>query len=755
MPQVTTAPNVTVQADDFWVENAAQTTNEAFGDQTSQTGNLVLGIGNVVTNYSDYSFESGGFTYHYIGNWEVAINGGLLSATTGAQGYYDQVVIEQNGQPYATLTLDAPVAVNFGSTSGIDLLGLGLNGLTDPLLSAVFGAEPTASLDNLHLAADPDLPVEVGLDPNAVFNDGTTPVTGTPGSDVIGGDTGNNEIDGGAGDDTVTGDAGNDILHGGEGNDTLDGGADNDTLHGGVGADVLIGGSGVDTADYSDSDAGVVIDLAAGTGSGGHAEGDTLSGIENAVGSALGDVLSGDGGDNVLNGQDGDDMLHGGAGNDTLTGDAGNDILHGGLGADILDGGDGTDTADYSDSDAGVAIDLAAGTGSGGHAEGDTLTNIENAVGSGLNDILSGSAGDNVLNGQDGDDALNGGDGNDTLTGDAGNDTVNGGAGADTMDGGSGSDTVDYQGSSGGVQVNLGTGAASGGHAQGDKIANFENITGSDLSDRLYGDANANIIKGLGGNDVIYGLGGNDTIDGGSGNDIVNGGAGADAMTGGSGVDTLDYRGSSAGVRVDLLIGKGGGGDAQSDTFSGFERAGGSSFNDKLLGDTGANVLSGYNGNDSINGRAGNDRLYGNAGNDTLIGDKGNDVLLGSTGRDALYGGLGRDKLQGGADADRFIFKKIGESTVATAGRDVILDFSQGQHDKIDLSVIDANSHAGGNQAFDFIGSDGFSGKAGELNTKVVGGNTYIYGDVNGDGKADFSVGLHGSIHLTSNDFLL
>ena len=93
---------------------------------------------------------------------------------------------------------------------------------------------------------------------------------------------------------------------------------------------------GIDTADYTDSNAGVLVRLWNGTGVGGDAEGDIISGIENLTGSAFGDSLVGS--NNVMN------TLDGGAGNDFLYGLSGDDTLIGGAGADILDGGLGIDT---------------------------------------------------------------------------------------------------------------------------------------------------------------------------------------------------------------------------------------------------------------------------------------------------------------------------------------------------------------------------------------------------------------------------
>ena len=126
------------------------------------------------------------------------------------------------------------------------------------------------------------------------------------------------------GDDTLSGGTGRDRLWGGKGDDVLMGGANNwDYLEGGFGADVIDGGDGFDFAGYELSDAGVTIDLATGAAEGGHAEGDTLTGIEGVFWSNYADHLSGDAGSNLLNSGDGDDTLAGGAGDS-----AGNTPLH-------------------------------------------------------------------------------------------------------------------------------------------------------------------------------------------------------------------------------------------------------------------------------------------------------------------------------------------------------------------------------------------------------------------------------------------
>jgi len=127
------------------------------------------------------------------------------------------------------------------------------------------------------------------------------------------------------GDDRITGTAFADTLAGDAGKDDLRGGAGNDVLRGGAGADRLDGGAGIDTASYYTGTAGVVVNLSTGRGSGGEAQGDTLSGIENVSGSQGWDSLVGNAGANTLQGWAGNDVLVGGGGADTLTGGAGAD----------------------------------------------------------------------------------------------------------------------------------------------------------------------------------------------------------------------------------------------------------------------------------------------------------------------------------------------------------------------------------------------------------------------------------------------
>ncbi|MCH8863210.1 MAG: hypothetical protein IID51_11945 [Proteobacteria bacterium] len=342
----------------------------------------------------------------------------------------------------------------------------------------------TASYANSTAAVRVDLALGTALNGDA---EGDTLISienlsGSIHGDVLIGNGGDNILSGNAGEDLLWARGGDDTLYGGDGDDrlaglagddVLNGDAGNDFLEGGTGADSLDGGSGVDTASYAGSAGGVRVDLYYGTGLGGDAEGDTLTSIENLTGSDFRDTLLGNGGANILTGGGGNDVLWARGGNDTLIGGAGNDLLAGhggndfldggagadnligGAGADTLDGGAGSDTASYAGSAAGVRVDLALGTASGGDAEGDTLTGIENLSGSDFGDVLLGNGGANILTGgagndvlwaRGGNDTLFGGDGNDLLAGLAGDDTLIGGAGADRLIGGAGADTFVFSG---------------------------------------------------------------------------------------------------------------------------------------------------------------------------------------------------------------------------------------------------------------------------------------------------------------------
>ncbi|WP_309737102.1 cadherin domain-containing protein [Sphingomonas sp. SORGH_AS_0742] len=551
-------------------------------------------------------------------------------------------------------------------------------------------------------------------------NAGANTLTGGAGDDVLEGGADADTLDGGTGSDTAsyagsgagvtvdlrvataqssTGDASGDVLTGIEnltgsalddmltgnsGNNVLRGGAGNDTLVGLGGDDTIDGGDGTDTITYVASLTGVTVNLTTNVNLGGDAQDDLIQNVENVTGSAFDDTLTGDANANALLGGDG------------------NDVLAGLGGADTLDGGAGSNTADYSASGAAVSVNLSlvngtyanAGQGVGGDAQGDTLVNIQNVIGSAFNDYLYATDSGGVLKGG------------------AGDDVMVAGAGNDVFDGGAGNDLVNYLRSNAAVTINLTTRTAFGGYATGDTLTGIESLWGSTFNDTLTGDANNNKISGDAGNDVIDGGAGDDTLDGGAGTDTLsyasatsgvmvvanyNGwlnnvwqylprntvGAGADitsnfeilvgsaysdilkgtrelygfqagagndliyansnanSIDGGAGIDTLTYVETSSwgGVTVDLGANSNGatkasGGWANNDQITNVENLIGSNFTDYLAGDGGVNALD---------GAAGNDTLVGGGGNDVLFGGDGDDILMGGTGADALIGGRGTD----------------------------------------------------------------------------------------------------------------
>ncbi|MFY7835708.1 MAG: cadherin domain-containing protein [Novosphingobium sp.] len=163
-----------------------------------------------------------------------------------------------------------------------------------------------------------------------------------------------------------------------------------------------------------------------------------------------------------------------------------------------------------------------------------------------------------------------------------------------------------------------------------------------------------------------------------------------------------------------------------------------------LTGTSAANTLTGGAGDDVINGLAGNDTLNGGAGVDRIDGGNNNDVII---------GGAGGDRLTGGAGADTFTFQNLSDS--GQGNIDFITDFSTAQADRMSLGAIDANSSVGGNQGFTFIGTAGFSNVAGQLRYYQSGGDTFVTGDVNGDGVGDFLIQLDPLLSLAASNFVL
>lgn len=165
----------------------------------------------------------------------------------------------------------------------------------------------------------------------------------------------------------------------------------------------------------------------------------------------------------------------------------------------------------------------------------------------------------------------------------------------------------------------------------------------------------------------------------------------------------------------------------------------------RVLNDTGVSgVTATSHRNVSIAYNTVIENAVGGSARDYLVGNEVANKLSGNAGNDVLDGLKGDDILTGGAGADDFRITNIGD-------RDTITDFTTGV-DKIRLTEIDANSGVAGNQAFTFIGNGAFSNVAGQLRAYNDGGKTFVEGDVDGNGLADFVIDL-GTAPVAPTDF--
>ena len=150
-----------------------------------------------------------------------------------------------------------------------------------------------------------------------------------------------------------------------------------------------------------------------------------------------------------------------------------------------------------------------------------------------------GTASDDFIIGVFNSQTLLGRNGDDTLVAFLGDDILIGGAGADLLIGGQGRDTASFEFAGRGVSADLANEIPGRGSATGDEFFAIENLIGTNFSDRLRGDSEANVINGGAGDDLVIGRAGNDTVVGGAGADTVAGNNGQDHLTGGSGQDVF------------------------------------------------------------------------------------------------------------------------------------------------------------------------------------------------------------------------
>jgi len=553
-------------------------------------------------------------------------------------------------------------------------------------------------------------------------------IHGTGHADVIVGSQGPDRILGGGGNDRICTGAGDDTIEGGGGSDRIEAGPGGDEVIGANGSDLVIAGPGADTV----------------LGKRGN---DRLYG-----GPGTDYLDSGLGDDTLEGGPGGGDQVIGGVGNDRLSGGPGDgDVLEGDYGTDTVDGGPGVDdTASYAMAGSGatapgtsngVHVDLATGTADGDGGE-DTLSGVEDVVGSPFADTIVGNAEPNSLYGGGGIDELLGGGDGDRAFGGSGLDRCLAVAVAESceMSGGRAHDAlgeaillemaepqpfrptleVDLAGRSGaltavvewgihlekeagiqmhvsfaegawivdeqGVPIAVGEGCALiGPQAARCPIATVPTglfLNGSGGADTIVVEpsvpatVSATVVGGLGIDELLSGAG-DDSLDanvGGVAGDVVRGGSGDDALTGatvmdgeggsdlliaapceeaingGPGIDSVSFARMGQGVEATLggtagfapgpnLVGGcgfGPTGPPPTQISGSVESIEGSAFDDVLGGDSGPNIILGRGGDDTIHGGGGDDFLVGGLGVDAIYGDGGADRLYARDG--------GRDK---------------------------------------------------------------------------------------------------------------
>ncbi|MBI4989460.1 MAG: hypothetical protein HZC23_11625 [Rhodocyclales bacterium] len=388
--------------------------------------------------------------------------------------------------------------------------------------------------------------------------------------------------------------------------------------------------------------------------------------IENAVGSAFNDTLTGNAAANVLYGWTGADTMSGGAGDDICvvdnagdvvielpdegidsvhssisyvlganleylvltgtaaingTGNALNNVIYGNSAANIMAGGAGADI--YVVDHAGdVVIEGASAPG-----ENDIVVSfISYTLGANLEYlVLSGAA------------AING-------TGNAMNNVIVGNAALNVMTGGAGDDVyfVDNAGDTVAELAGAGTGT---------------DIVLSSVSYVLGANIEYLILTGTA---AINGTGN-------AQNNIIIGNSAVNVLAGGAGDDILIV--DSAGDSVTELAG--GGTDMVQSPMSWVLGA-----NFEYLVLTGTAAIDGT----------------GNALNNLLIGNSAANVLAGEDGADTLIGGAGNDTLTGGAGNDTFYFNTApGSDNV-----DSISDFASGDLVSLSASIFNGIGAAGG-----------------------------------------------------------
>jgi Ca2+-binding RTX toxin-like protein len=451
---------------------------------------------------------------------------------------------------------------------------------------------------------------------------------------------------------TLTGGGGNDLLFGGGANDSLDGGSGNNLLVGGLGNDDLSAGTGNDVYVFGLTDGIDTISEGGGTDKivikTGGAVMSNLFAYDDSAYDFYGNLVI------QYNGQQVTVQNHFNAGYgyeiEAINFDGGS-VYGYALGTGdyaIMSGliGDPTDQSGYRT--------IPSSSFSNGNnfvaGEIDTPNKI---TGGGGNDIIFGGNQDDVLAGGNGNNLIIGGQGNDTLSAGTGNDVYafNMTDGTDRITDTSGTDAI-FIATHGAAMSGLTATDNNSGTTHGDLVIQYNGQQVTVVNHFDGGASGANSIESI-------------AFDGGS---VY----GYDLGTGSYAISNADPSNAGGARTIDLSA---------------------SSAQNFIAGEDGAaNVITGGSNKDLI---------FGGSQNDTLSGGAGNDLIQGGAGDDILMGGLGNDTLSGGTGADIFKFAETGASNV-----DTILDFSNGEGDKIDLSALlgpSSGATANGSNINDYV----------------------------------------------------
>lgn len=594
------------------------------------------------------------------------------------------------------------------------------------------------------------------------------------------------------------------------------------------------GNAGTDTINASAVSTNSVINLLLGSSS-------QIAGRALTIASDIENVFSGDGND-VLTGNALANTLVGGRGNDAIDGGAGADVLDGGQGQDRLTGGAGSDRFIVR-KEAG-SIKTITDFSVAGITDKLALIGFDNQVSFGSS-FAAAEGADARINLPDGQSILllnvqpnqlvsalvefqptpnptwspfdqpvgqvTGTSADDVLTGDGGANRIDGLAGADSMTGRTGDDTyvVDSPGDAVIEQADAGFDAVEAGIGY-TLPANVEMVT-------LTGTAGINVM----GNEFdnrLYGNAADNRLDGGAGADLMQGGEGDDTYVVDDAADRLVEHAGEGNDTVISSLTYTLGADLENLTLIGINpiNGTGNAMDNRLAGNSGANVLRGGAGNDTyvVDGahdtivempHEGSDTVVASAdwtlganlenltlsgaqwlsgtGNElgnTIVGNDGANNLNGLAGSDLLRGGKGddsylfnvghgfdvidEDALAGGIDTVVF-GEGIGAADVVAARVGQDLTLSHGAGDKVtvrnwfsaDVSKVERVAFADGTlwNVADIRAKSGTALTAGTpLANQLVAEDAIFAYTIPSDSLQEFGVTLSYRASMTNGDFL-